>query len=1323
MLSSYVPRFQLERMARAGGAAARARVDVEEGALLYLDVSGFTRLTDEFDRRGPEGAEALATALHRYFVRVVDVIEARGGDVVAFAGDAAIVLFRARELGTPRAAARAAAAAAVAVQAALAGWEPAPGVVLRTRAGVGAGELRFVDVGGHGGRWESLVAGPAMADAFDALASAAPGEAIATAAVVATLEPDDRREPRARGQARLLDVTAPPAAPPLVPEAVSAAGLRAVVPPPVALAADAGGTARSRWLAEFRPVTALFAVMPTSDWSAARAIDGLQTSVAAMQRAIVEHDGAPYQLLVDDKGTTLVAAFGLPPHAASDDATRAVAAAMALRRELAAVDVRAGIGVASGRLFTGAFGTAFRAHFALRGSAMNLASRLAGLAPGDVRCDAATARAAAKIAFERLPPVRVKGLADPVDVARPMGALATGTDRRAVVGREPERAVLGAAVDAAAAAPTAGAGTGGGLWVVIGEPAIGKSLLLNDTLARAAARGVPACTGLANAIERATAYYAWRDIVAEALGEQAAAPPEQLRAALATRLAGAPGLVPRAPVLGAILPFGLPDTTETRDMDAAARADSVEDLVTYILATPGTPLVVLDDAHWLDSASIALARAVLRRVPGLVMIVASRPIDDRASPELAALFAAARGAVRLEPLATGDVHALLSRRLGGVALDDDLVALVMQRTDGRPYFAEELAVAMRDAGAIAVEHGRARLVDGAAHAYAAAASLEAVLRERLDRLPPREQLVVKTASAIGHIFPDQMLVDIHPIDEDRPIIPAALDHLQDTDVLRPVDPPPGGEHAFKHVTMQEVAYDTLLFEQRRELHRRAATWYEERHEDLRPLLPLLAHHWRGAEDAARAIDYLERAAEEALRTFSNREAIGFLAEAQAVAARAGLEVARERAARWERWSGEANIGMARVGDARGHLLRALELRGVAPPSSKVKMGGGLLAELARHVVRGRGPLRPSVAAGDAAAERDAFAAGVYHSLSEVFFFQHEQLALLHSTFASLNAAQRTGAVRETVNGLGSVGYAAALVGLRGVARRYRDRSLALAEEKGTLPVVAFAHQIAATLDNAIGDSDDADRSCTRAEEIFGRLGDRFRWESVRSIHGYTYIARGAFADAIAAFTAVLASAGPDGAVQTRAWATAGTILATVPARPLDPTWIERARALLALELAPAERLLLGGAITFAERDRGHEAAAQEAARDALAVLEVTPPVTSYTLWSTAAIADVLLATVTDGRAARAVELLGKAARAMPAGAPLAAIARARLAGARGKRGAATRAYRHAAAAAERLRMPYEHALALAGLGQRASAATILEQLGAARDAAKLRGGT
>ncbi|MBZ0237673.1 MAG: hypothetical protein K8M05_35485, partial [Deltaproteobacteria bacterium] len=93
VLSSYVPRFQLERMARAGGAAARARVDVEEGALLYLDVSGFTRLTDEFDRRGPEGAEALATALHRYFVRVVDVIEARGGDVVAFAGDAAIVLF------------------------------------------------------------------------------------------------------------------------------------------------------------------------------------------------------------------------------------------------------------------------------------------------------------------------------------------------------------------------------------------------------------------------------------------------------------------------------------------------------------------------------------------------------------------------------------------------------------------------------------------------------------------------------------------------------------------------------------------------------------------------------------------------------------------------------------------------------------------------------------------------------------------------------------------------------------------------------------------------------------------------------------------------------------------------------------------------------------------------------------------------------------------------------------------------------------------------------------------------------------------------------
>ena len=62
MLSSYVPRFQLERMARATDAGARARIDVEEGALLYLDVSGFTRLTDEFDRRGPEGAEAQKIA-------------------------------------------------------------------------------------------------------------------------------------------------------------------------------------------------------------------------------------------------------------------------------------------------------------------------------------------------------------------------------------------------------------------------------------------------------------------------------------------------------------------------------------------------------------------------------------------------------------------------------------------------------------------------------------------------------------------------------------------------------------------------------------------------------------------------------------------------------------------------------------------------------------------------------------------------------------------------------------------------------------------------------------------------------------------------------------------------------------------------------------------------------------------------------------------------------------------------------------------------------------------------------------------------------------
>jgi hypothetical protein len=116
--------------------------------------------------------------------------------------------------------------------------------------------------------------------------------------------------------------------------------------------------------------------------------------------------------------------------------------------------------------------------------------------------------------------------------------------------------------------------------------------------------------------------------------------------------------------------------------------------------------------------------------------------------------------------------------------------------------------------------------------------------------------------------------------------------------------------------MQQVAYETLLFAQRHELHRRIARWYEDHHADLRPFLPLLAHHWSGAEDVARAIDYLERAAEEALRSFSNREVIAFLSEADALAARHHVPIDDARRARWERWLGEAHLNSARVGEGR-----------------------------------------------------------------------------------------------------------------------------------------------------------------------------------------------------------------------------------------------------------------------------------------------------------------------------------------------------------------------------------------------------------------------
>lgn len=1298
-LASYLSATHREQLAARAGRGDRdaPRETRHRGALLFLDVSGFTRITERFAAEGPQGAERLAGAFDVCFGGVFDRILARGGDVLAFAGDAVLALWLA-DGPADEALANATDRAARCGHEVLARFDGHPlgqGDSFRLRAALGAGDLDALEVGGVAGRWECLVVGDALEQARAADTQGRPGQLVFSPQARALAEAGSVEGARRRAAQGAHEDRASPRSP--APEFV----LPCV--PPIVAARHAAG--QRDWIAEFRTATVVFARLLGLERAAPGRCLVAHRAVAAAQQVMAEYGGGVHQVQADDKDVRLLGGFGLPMFTHPDDAARAVAAATELWRRLQGLAVPAAVGVATGRIFCGTFGCEDRADYAIRGSVVNRAARIMVAAPLIVLCDAETMRAAgSKLAFAALAPMNLKGIPERVPIFRPIPADVTrrsasrAAESEPLVGRQHEIERLARRIDALQQERR------GGLVRVTGEAGIGKSHLLAAVVEAATRKGVRVLSAEGDSLESSTAYFAWRALLLQLLSPAApTAPPipERLRAALAAQLDGFPTLLSWAPVLGAALPLDLPDNAVTSQMDAAARADATEQVVVHLLraeAARGDVAIFVDDAHWLDSRSRALLHAVARQVPAILTVVGSRPVAEagaRAGEAELLTDGEAEGIV-LGPLGAACVATLIEQQLGVSSVAAELAAFVYERAEGHPLYSREIIRELLDARMLIVEGRTCRMAPAAPRSRATGfpRSLKAVITSRIDRLPPREQLLVKTASVLGRSFGRDALGALLG-ELDAAAMDAPLEQLTRRGVLRfrgDVD------HEFTHSTTQEVAYDLLPFVERRTLHARAARWIEATHaRGLEPYSALLAHHWLAAEEPRKALGFFEKAAEHAFRTFSNREAVAFLTEA--IALSAAFAVTPARRAGWERILGEAHVKLGEYPQARAHLRESLRLCGRPTPSGRAALTASLVLQLGQQVLSRRRAAPPAIA--ESMREIERLTATDYHLLAEVSLFTHDKVGLLHSTLSSLNCGERGGSAREVVIGFGEVAYVASMVGLRGIARRYRSRSLELAEREGNLATIAFANQIAAAFGNCVGDWREVDASCLRARALFERLGDRFRWQTCAAIHGYMHLARGDLDAAEGAFEAAYASATPDGAAQVHMWARAGQLLCALArgdAR-LEPIFaVER---VLERGVQPAEQVLGLGALAEAYERAGDGTAARLVAERALVRMRDNPPATSYVAWSLAGVTRSLIgassASPRDAalasRARQALGILRSAARAMPVMVPAASLAAARAAALGGDLRRSRRHYREAAAAADRLQMPIERRLA------------------------------
>jgi predicted ATPase len=528
------------------------------------------------------------------------------------------------------------------------------------------------------------------------------------------------------------------------------------------------------------------------------------------------------------------------------------------------------------------------------------------------------------------------------------------------VGRVAEQALLAEQLQALLR------GGQGGATLIESEAGMGKSRLIEATCDLAGSLGIDMLLGAGDPMEQTTPYYAWRDIFGQLLGLSALDTPAAQRRRVLDLLASDQELLPLAPLLNAVLPLELPESPATTQLSARSRAEATRDLLLRLLqraADLAPTLVVLEDAHWLDSASWALALAASQRVRTLLLLLGLRPLpgedtNDPATrwlPEIQQIFATARLHIRLDALEPEQALALVCRQLGVAALPAPVAELIREKAHGNPFFSEELAYALRDAGLIQIEGDQCRLTPGAdLQALSFPESVQAAIISRVDRLTPTEQLTLKVASVIGRVFPVRTVAAVYPIDTSLARLGEDLSRLARLDIT-PLDASePELTYSFKHAITQDVVYNLMLFAQRRQLHRAAADWYERtydsselhvtsdelrvsathhsplvtRHSALAPFYQLLAYHWSKAGVVAKAVDYLERAGRHALTISAVREARRLFAQALELLEGAGAPSEREASPRLialTRLLGDANRQLGDFAAALEALNRSLAL--------------------------------------------------------------------------------------------------------------------------------------------------------------------------------------------------------------------------------------------------------------------------------------------------------------------------------------------------------------------------------------------------------------
>ncbi|MDH3432423.1 MAG: AAA family ATPase, partial [Gammaproteobacteria bacterium] len=682
-------------------------------------------------------------------------------------------------------------------------------------------------------------------------------------------------------------------------------------------------------------------------------------------------------------------------------------------------------------------------------------------------------------------------------------AITRQTTNIAIFGRDEETAKIEQALREA---QNEGAGS---LLLLEGDAGIGKSTLMEYAASRAQDLNIAALKGGADAIRKDSSFYPWRQVFATLLElEPGSENTEEMTSRLIQSLPKERRQL--APLLSAVLPYEIPDNDVTKRMSEEVRADNTLSLLLEVLGTAtenGSIGIFLEDAHWFDSASWKLISLVARSNDSILFVISTRPTEVE-HPLLSSLFElGGANKLHVSPLSAPATVDLVCHRLGVDSTPESVSEFVMEKAGGNPFFSEELAYALLESGVITIADRVCELADpdtdpGKSMANMLADkglpdTIQGIVTSRIDRLSEQLQFAIKVASAIGVRFTVDSLVAVYPEATSKKSMLRWLDELSEGDFID-VDSENSGVFEFRHVITRDVAYHSMLFSQRRKLHRRIASWFEEQSNSTsESMQPVLAHHWQHADEWERATSYLTRAGDNAMRNFSNREAISFYSDALEISNKAsedgqGFATTDDRR-HWKLSIGRAHLKESEYQTGRTHIEQGLSLAGIEMKKGKLRPIFGLFSQMGRQVLH---RYRAGRIVGSRHDDRKSLLeqARALEGLVEAYFVANENIRCLHCAFQSLNIAELAGPSPELARGYASVGAIMGFIPLHGIAKKYCDRAMDAAEKTDEPETLAWVSLAYGVYEAGAGNLDEARRHLFNTTAVAKKRGDRRRWD-------------------------------------------------------------------------------------------------------------------------------------------------------------------------------------------------------------------------------------